>query len=266
MNWLDKLDRKFGRYSIPNLMTYIVIFNAVVYVLNFIVPGGLLTSKLTLVPWFVLHGEVWRIVTFILIPPNSSPIFIFFALYFYYMVGDGLEQEWGSFRFNIYYLFGMIATIAASFITSMPMTATYLNLSLFLAFARIYPDFEILLFFFIPIKVKYLGWFNWAIIVYSIVFMPLDGKVAAAASVVNFLVFFGREILGNTRSRKKVHDNRKRFSSKVIDDIAFHRCTVCGITEKDDPKMEFRYCSKCDGDHEYCMVHLKDHEHIKSDK
>lgn len=265
MNWLDRLEKKLGRFAIPNLMTYIVLINAVVYALDYMASGGLLSSNLMLVPELVARGELWRLLTFVFIPPGSSPIFIFFVLYFYYLVGNGLEQEWGSFRFNIYYFFGIVATIVGSFITGMGATASYLNLSLFLAFARIYPNYEILLFFVLPVKVKYLGWLNWAFIAYTVAVMPLPAKIAAAASVVNYLVFFGRDIIGSTRKRGNVYSNRRRFNTKDIEKKSFHRCTVCGITEKDDPSMGFRYCSKCEGDYEYCMVHLRDHEHIKKD-
>lgn len=263
MKWFDMLERKLGRFAIPNLMVYIVVINAVVYALDTMATGGLLANKLMLVPQLVVKGEVWRLITFIFIPPSSNMIFIFFALYFYYLVGSGLEQEWGSFRFNIYYFFGMAATILASFITGSSASATYLNLSLFLAFARIYPDFQILLFFVLPVKVKYLGWLNWAVIAYTVVLMPIPDKVAAAASVINFFLFFGRDMIKGARNRGTVYGNRIRFNTKVSEKASFHKCAVCGITEKDDPHMEFRYCSKCEGDYEYCSAHLKNHQHIK---
>ena len=169
MNWLNKLERKFGKYSIKNLMLYIASLNFLVYLLIMVDQSNNIVYKLMLKPELILKGEVWRLITFIFIPPNTSAFFIIFALYFYYIAGRGLEHEWGSFKLNVYYLFGILGTIIASFITKGSATATYLNLSLFLAFARLYPDYEVLLFFVIPIKIKYFAYFNWFIIIGAII-------------------------------------------------------------------------------------------------
>jgi membrane associated rhomboid family serine protease len=265
MHWFDKLERKYGRFAISNLMKYIVLFNALAFILSYIAPTGPFISKLMLIPDLVMKGEVWRLFTYIFIPPNLSPIWIIFALYFYYLIGTGLEQEWGSFKFNLYYFLGMIGTTIAAFITKSPATATYLNLSLFLAFARIYPDFEILVFFVLPVKVKYLAYFDWFLIITAIIFGPIPLKAAAAASLVNYFIFFGKDILKRTKNKREVYNNRQKFKIDLPDNVAIHKCTICGITEKDDPNMEFRYCSRCDGLHEYCMEHLHNHEHIKED-
>jgi membrane associated rhomboid family serine protease len=168
VGWLDRLERKFGRYAVKNLMTYIVVLNALAFMLMYVDPSGNYIGKIVLDPELVLKGQVWRLVTYIFIPPATSFLWIIFALYFYYIVGSALENEWGSFRFNIYYLIGMAVTTAASFITGAPATASYLNLSLFLAFARIHPDYQLLLFFILPVKVKYLGWLNLAFLAYTV--------------------------------------------------------------------------------------------------
>lgn len=214
MKRIDKLERKFGRYAIQNLMTYIVMLNALVYVLMMI-PGSNLRSRLVLNPDLVLKGEIWRLITYVFIPPASSPIFIFFVLYFYYMIGSNLEAEWGSFRFNLYYLLGMIGTTIAIFITGGEATPVYINLSLFLAFAHLYPDFQVLLFFIIPIRMKYLALLNWIIIGISILFEPIPYKVAAIVSVLNFLLFFGPDIIDDIKFRRQVKKNRKRFLKEV---------------------------------------------------
>ena len=264
MSFLDKLEKKFGFLAIKNLISYIVLFNALVYVLMYISPANNSISRLTLNPDLVMQGEVWRLITYIFIPPATSPIWIFFILYFYYMVGTGLEQEWGSFKFNAYYLIGMLATTAASFLMGIEATSLYLNLSLFLAFAYIYPDYEILLFFVLPVKVKYLAWLDWALIAHTVVFGFLPLKVVAAASVINYFVFFGKNLITGAKTKKQVSSNRKSFYGELPKDFTIHKCTICGITEKDDPKMDFRYCATCEGDYEYCMNHLKAHEHIKN--
>ena len=214
MKWLDRLERKFGHLAIRGLMTYIVSGNLIVFLLDELLNMSV-TSKLVLVPSLVLKGEVWRLVSYIFIPPSSSILWILFALYFYYMVGSSLEHEWGSFRFNIYYLIGMLATTVAAFITGRGSTAAYLNLSLFLAFAHLYPNFEILLFFFIPVKIKYLAWLELAFIAYTVIVAPVPSKVAALASVVNFLVFFGKDFIDRLNMRRQVYRNRKRFFREI---------------------------------------------------
>lgn len=263
MNWFDKLERKFGHIAIKGLMTIIVALNAAVYLLSFLDPT--LQFKLKLIPSLVLHGEVWRLITYIFIPPVATPIWIIFVLYFYHMIGSSLEHEWGSFRFNIYYLLGMICTTAAAFLTGGDTTATYLNTSLFLAFAYIYPDFQILLFFVLPVKVKYLAWLNWGFIAVTVLFplFPVSTKVAAAVSVINFFIFFGKDLLTRSKTNRHVYHNKRRFNADLPKNFTIHKCSVCGITEKENPRMDFRYCSTCEGDYEYCMDHLESHNHIK---
>lgn len=261
MKWIQGLERRYRHLAVQNLMTYIVFLNAIVYLMMLFEPRYV--SALILIPSLVLRGEIWRVVTFLFIPPTTSMIFIFFVLYFYYMVGSSLEQTWGSFRFNLYYLIGVLASIAGAFLSGLGVTSVYLNLSLFLAFARLFPEFQILLFLMIPVKVKYLAYLNWFFIGYTVLFSPFPHKIAALASLVNFFLFFGPDLISSLKRREKVMKNRKRFAEglKTKGGGAFHSCRVCGITEREDPKMEFRYCSKCSGDYEYCMDHLYDHKH-----
>lgn len=268
MNILNNLERRFGRYAIPQLIVYIVGINALVYMLRYGMPQSDAIGKLWLDPHLVLQGEIWRLFTWIFIPPSASLVWIFFILYFSYMVGIGLEHEWGSFRLNVYYFTGMAATVLAAFIVGQGTTAIYLNLSLFLAFACIFPDFEILLFFILPVKVKYLAWINWAFIAFTVLTAPLPGKAAALVSVANYFLFFGADIISNAKNRGFAHQRRRSFSAKLEKGSGrkgtMHKCTVCGVTEDDDPVMDFRYCSTCEGHYEYCMKHLKEHEHKKN--
>jgi membrane associated rhomboid family serine protease len=265
MSVLNRLERKFGRFAIRDLMLYIVGLNGLIYLLSYAYPESAAIGKLALVPQRVMEGEVWRLFTFILIPPAASVLWIFFILYFYYVVGTGLEHEWGSFRFNVYYFTGVFMTAAAAFMIGQGTTALYLNLSLFLAFAYVYPDFEILLFFIIPVKVKYLAWLNWFFIAFTVLTAPIAAKFAALASVTNFFLFFGKDIAANIGRSSSAYQRRMSFHAK-FKKITIHRCTICGMTEEDDPSMDFRYCSTCEGDYEYCMRHLKAHEHVRKDK
>ena len=264
MGWLDRLERKFGRYCIRNLMMYITIMNGVVFILSYVDESHMFINKLTLIPQLIMKGEVWRLITFIFIPPSASVFWLLFTLYFYYIIGASLEHEWGSFKFNIYYLVGVLGTIASAFLTGGVSSGMYLNLSLIFAFSYLFPNYEILLFFFIPLKMKYFSIFYAVFLVYSFLGDPVFGLITVGGSVLNFFLFFGRDIILRITTGRKAYYNRKKFDAKIPKDITIHKCEVCGRTEKDDPNLEFRYCVDCDGDHEYCMEHLYTHKHIKS--
>lgn len=265
MNWLNKLERKFGNLYIRNLMLIIVLGNAVIYFITMINGNNELISNIVLDSSKVLNGEVWRLITFIFVPESTSAFWVIFTLYFYYLAGAGLEEEWGGFKFNAYYLIGMLASIIIAFLTGKTVTGSYVNLSLFLAFAKIYPNFQLLLFFIIPIKVKYIAIFNWIMIgisVLSAIFSKsLNGVIIALIPVVNYLIFFGKSIFTGTKSSAMNYHRKQKFKSKIREAEFIHKCVVCGITEKDNTNMEFRYCSKCSGKKCYCINHIKNHEH-----
>jgi membrane associated rhomboid family serine protease len=215
MSWLNKLERKYGKFAIKNLIMYIVGLNAFVFLLGAISPSGLYSveQKLALIPSLVMQGQVWRLITFIFIPFSYSPIWLIFALYFYYLIGTTLERQWGSFKFNVYYLLGISGTIIAAFITG-GATNEYLNLSLFLAFAYLFPNFEVRLYFILPLKIKYLAYFTWAIFGFDLLTAPVWKKVAIVAAVVNFFIFFGKDIYKDFKIKRKVRANRKRFRNQ----------------------------------------------------
>ena len=265
MRFLNSLERKFGKFAIKNLMFYIVAANVVVFVVDFMFADFLLSSLLRLIPGRVMAGEVWRLITFIFVPESGNIIFTAISLYFYYIIGMSLENRWGSFQMNVYYLIGMVVSIAASLITGFPVSADSINLSLFLAFASLAPDMQLLIFFVLPVKVKWLGWLAWAWIGYQLINVPgIALKVLILAPTLNYFVFFGPSIIGNISRSRKRQVNRARFESVKPPEKAFlHRCVVCGKTEKDDRNLVFRYCSKCNGDYEYCEDHLRDHNHVE---
>lgn len=186
---LDRLSYKFRRICIPNLMLYLVIAMAGVYIVELFVPDMPLSLYLYFDRSLIFAGQWWRVITWILIPPSSSIIFIIFSLYFYYLIGLGLEHSWGSFKFNLYYLVGIIATIIGGFITG-ATDNTFLNYSLFFAFAILYPDFQVMLFFFIPIKIKWLALLDLLFFIISLIFSPMYIRVAIIASMLNFILFF----------------------------------------------------------------------------
>ena len=289
MNWLNKIERKFGKYAIPNLMFYIVILYVVGFVLDLVAPE-FYYSYLSLDMSAILRGQIWRLVTFIIQPPESSVLFMILTLYLYYMIGRQLEYVWGSFRFNFYFFMGVIFHIIGAllayglFKVSLPLGTYYLNLSLFFAYAAIYPNHQFYLFGIIPVKVKWLAWIDAAYFGYTILqaFMPTYGgnpmfgwyfkasALEAFVSVLNFLVFFlmtrnmkrfsPKEIKRKQVYRRQVQEGRQEAQYA---NGAKHRCHVCGRTELDDENLEFRYCSKCNGNYEYCQDHLFTHEHVK---
>lgn len=260
---LDRLERKIGKYSIRNLMIYITALNGAVFLLAFLIPDLNLYSKLALIPSLVMKGEVWRLITFLFIPMNSSPIWIVFTLYFYYLIGSALEREWGSFKFNVYYLIGVLGTIGAAFLGG-GADAVILNFSLIFAFAYLFPNFQIMLFFFLPVKIKYMAIAYAVLLIISAGFSPVRWLMIIG-SVVNFILFFWRDLYYRLKFNKKAHITRQQFKAQIPKLHIMHRCYICGKTDVEDRKMEFRYCCDCDGDYEYCMDHLYNHEHIKED-
>ena len=210
MNWLDKLERKYGRFAIPNIMIYVTTAMLVVYGFEVLLRAFNVSYYIALIPSLVLRGQVWRLITFIFMPPNASVLTILLALYFYYVMGTTLERCWGTFRFNVYYLCGILGAIIAAFISGFG-TNTYLNLSLFLAFAAIFPDQEVLLFYIIPIKVKYLALLDWVYFGFTILFGSFYSRMAGIFSLINFFIFFGPDFWNRIRTTMRYRKVQKNF-------------------------------------------------------
>ncbi|MDD4124295.1 MAG: hypothetical protein PHW77_01010 [Eubacteriales bacterium] len=192
---LDKIENRFGRRSPQNLISYIVGAMAIVYVVNyiFLINNGVsLYSIMMFDRAAVFSGQVWRIISFIFLPPLENLIIIIFALYFYWLIGSSLERKWGSFRFNLFYLLGIIGSITAGFITGYTINM-YLNLSLFLAFAAVFPDFQIMLFFLVPVKAKWLAWAACIYLVYAFIMNSWSLRAAIITSLINIIIFFGTD-------------------------------------------------------------------------
>ena len=210
MQWLNRLSRKFGRYSIPNLMYILSGSILIIYFIDLLFPGLGLTGLLSLNREMIVRGQIWRLVTFIFIPSTSSPIWLLFNLYFNCLIGNALEREWGSFKFNVFYLCGMIGAILGMLITGYGTNA-YLNLSLFLAFAAIFPNYQILLFFFFPIKVKWLALLDILYFLVMLVLSTWSGRAAILMSVLNVLLFFGGDFLKNIKEQASYRKTRSNF-------------------------------------------------------
>ena len=199
MNFLNKMERKYGKYALNNLPMMIIVLYAIGYTLMVLQPGFL--NYLTLEPYDILHGQIWRLVTWLIIPPESLSLFTVIMLFFYYSLGKTLERTWGAFRFNVYILSGVIFTVLGAFLLyfilggnvrfgGLFFSTYYINMSIFLAFAASYPDMEVMLYFLIPIKIKWMGLLYGVFIVYEFVQTSWVGKVAILVSLLNFLIFF----------------------------------------------------------------------------
>ena len=206
--WINRMELRCRRYAIPNLMTYIVAGMALVFMLDIM---GLRASYLLyLNRGSVFQGQIWRLVSFIFLPPSASLLWILFSLYFYWMIGNALESYWGAFRFNLFYLIGVLGTILGAMITG-SATNVYLNFSLFLAFAILNPDFQILVFFFLPLKIKYLAIVNLAFYAVMMFMGTWADRIAILVSLLNITLFFGGDLLNQVRTQSRYWRTRANF-------------------------------------------------------
>lgn len=283
MNFLNKMERKYGRYAIHDLTKYVILCYAVGFVLQML--GNLMripiTAWLVLSPYHIMRGQVWRLVSWLLIPPSGSNIlFVVIMLMFYYSLGSALERTWGAFRYNVYILGGILFTIigafilyffnygneAASFIYGSAFSTYYINLSIFLAFAMNYPDMQVLIMMIIPVKIKYLAYIDVAYLVYDMIKGSWGLRTVIIASLFNLIVYFVMTRDFRRISPQEIHRKqqfKKAMHPKMAPGVTKHKCAVCGRTEEDGDDLEFRFCSKCNGNYEYCQDHLFTHTHIK---
>jgi len=282
--WLNKLERKFGKYAIKNLSLYLVIGYAIGYILTKLNPE--IDLLIGFNPEQIASGQIWRLFTWIILLPENNMLFLLIMLVFYYSIGSQLEMIWGTFRYNVYMFSGIICTLISSLIsfyiaayyyecglelagilTSIGTTPYYLNMTLFLAFALCFPDAQINMYFILPIKAKYLSAFYILLMLLEIVDGGLYTAALTIASLLNFIIFYlsTKNIRGRYNSSKRKHDYMKKVKAGKANSTyangARHKCAVCGRTEIDNPELTFRYCSKCSGGKEYCQDHLFTHEH-----
>lgn len=265
MKWIDRFSYKYERYGIPNLMMYVIGLNALIFMLLFMPNGAQVVSGLMFDRTAVLSGQIWRLVTFLFIPPTTNPFLLVFALYFYYMIGRSVEAEWGRMKFTLYYVFSALLTLIACFIFDMSIDATYINLSLFMAFATFFPDYQILLFFVLPIKIKYLAYFDalfFALGIFTTPFPYLLAPVVAMGAYFLFFYDFYKSFFRNRKARNKNIIHFKKSVRQIKQNQGYlHKCAQCGITDTDHPEEEFRYCSLCADYACYCSKHIFDHQH-----
>lgn len=284
---VDRFCYRHPRFGIPNLMKWIVVGNVIVYLLSMFSNASAI-SFLAFNWDKVLHGELWRLITFPFISGYSSVgdlLWLALFLYFYYWVGSALEREWGTAKFTLYYFSGLVLTLIMSIVVSIATGVsmnvygtTYVNLSMFFAFAMLYPDMQVLLFFFIPLKVKWMAWFEAAFfgleIVRSLVSLDILGALLPLVAILNFFVYFWPDITGHIQQKRNYARYRSspqtihfkkvvRKHEKKAEECGYHhKCCICGRTDTDYPDLEFRYCSKCAGYHCFCEDHIFNHVHF----
>lgn len=284
----SRFEKKFGKYAIRNLSLMLIICYAFGYLFQLLYPRML--SYLYLNPYeIIFHGQVWRLVTWLIVPPSGFDFFTLLMLYFYYSLGTTLERTWGAYRYNVYIFSGVLFTILGAFLLfaytmifggeggvalwgtyqghsplASMFSTYYVNMSIFLAFAATYPNMQVLVFFLIPVKIKIMGFIYGALLVYQFIAGGVAIRFVIGASLMNFIVFFftsrGR-IHMSPRQVKRRQEFRREVKKST--NITRHKCAVCGRTEETNPELEFRFCSKCDGNYEYCQDHLFTHTHVK---
>ena len=292
---MKNLRRKFDIYcyrnrdkGIPNLMLYIVLGTALVYLMSDIAGNAGLYSMLYFDRQLILQGQIWRLVTYPLTFSAGNLLLTAISLFCYYSIGRAMENVWGTLRFNLFYLTGVVMMDVYCMLFGGVASVTYLNLSLFLSYATMYPDAQFLLFFVIPVKAWVFALVDlaitlWDVIMlsYPIFFFPYN--LFPLLAIANYLLFFGKDVLnviprswriklGRLFKKKSAPVQKAkiiRFDAGSIETTAprkasyTHRCTVCGRTDVSDPELEFRYCSRCQGYHCYCEDHISNHSHIQ---
>ena len=273
MNYVERFCRKHPNFGIPNLMRYICIAGVAFWILGTANP--LLLSYIAFDPAAILRGQIWRLVSFIFFP-HSMGLLAFIAFYFYYWIGNTLEAHWGTAQFSIYFFTGIVLTVIYGFVMyfitgmSFMLDAQYIYLSMFFSFAALYPNMQVLLFFIIPIKIKYIAFIDAAYFVLGIISGSFPANLLPLVAVLNFFIFCGGDLIRDIRRvspRPSANTvNFRRESRKIRREqetrLYNHKCAVCGRTDTDYPELEFRYCSRCAGYHCFCQEHINNHIHF----
>ena len=277
IRWVDRFCARNPRFGVPGLMRILVIGNVLAWLLSMIDTTGTAIYYLALYPRMILQGQIWRLVTFVFVPASGGWLTLLF-LYFYYFIGSTMEREWGQAKFSFYFFSGMLFTILYAFIVHFLggrslnpyYVAEFIYLSMFFSFATYYPDVQVLLFFIIPIKVKWLAWVDAAYFLVSIFLLPFPNSLLPVVAALNYLLFCGVVLFsallpGGFALRKKTI-NFRREAQRICREqqsVPYRfKCAVCGRTELDDPTLEFRYCSRCAGYHCFCQDHINNHIHF----
>ena len=270
---IDRFCAKHPRFGIPNLAMYIAIGQVIVGVLSLLPPLRNLLSLLVFSRMAILHGQVWRLVTFVFVPTTANPFYLLLGCYVIYWTGQMLEREWGTAKFSLFYLCGVLWSILGGLILGLA-DIYYIHLSFFLVIATMYSEMQVLFMFVLPIKMKWLALLDVALILLQGLESGPYVVLLALPSFINYFIFtwsfwsvklgFMRrqadpQVINFKRARKQAEKKARETGGYL------HKCAVCGVTDQDDPSLEFRYCSKCNGYYCYCANHINNHIHIRND-
>lgn len=268
---------KHPRFGIKNLMVYVIAGQLLVFIIGIMDTTNSFYGYLAFSPELILKGEVWRLLSFVFIPPffDIRDIFwLFISLYFEYFIALLLRSRWGAGRFTIYYFCGVFFSVVYGFVlyllgySFVSLDTTYINLSLFFAVATLFPDMQVRIFFIIPIKMKWLALLDAAYFVYATIVTFRVLPFYPLIPIFNYLLFFAYVLADMIFQKGKETARSASFKANAVkaeSEIKLrsyrHKCEVCGRTDKSDPYMDFRYCSRCKGYHCYCMDHINSHQH-----
>jgi membrane associated rhomboid family serine protease len=254
-------------------MLYIAGLNLLSYLLMQMDRSGAFFLGMLFSPDLILQGQIWRLVTWIILPNSNNVLLLAISLYFYYFLAQTLEREWGTGRFTIYYLAGILLNVVFGFVlwlAGVPfllLNAQYLNLSLFFTFAVMFPELQVRLFFILPIKVKWLALVDVLYYGYVVITSPFPMNLLPLIGIANFLLFCWDDLYQTIRGklprnvvRRAKYNNAAKPSAKF--DFADRKCAVCGKSAASHPELEFRYCSRCEGFHCFCEEHINSHIHF----
>ncbi|QBG46960.1 hypothetical protein EGM51_05965 [Verrucomicrobia bacterium S94] len=257
MDLISKLEKRFGSWAIPHLTLYIIAIQAIGVVL-------LMSDRADFMD-LLLHGssvmdrgQWWRLLSFMMLPKTLNPIWLFFAFFVFYLIGNSLEQQWGAFRFNLFILSGYLLTVAMAFINpGVIITNTYFLGCVFLAFATLFPNMEFRIYFILPVKVKWLAWITVGFYILNLFSSDIGARLGVTAAFINYGLFFGKDLLRGFKAGQR--KNAFVAQQTKTAEEPMHVCTICGKTELSHPELEFRYSSS-DGAC-YCEEHINTHKH-----
>jgi len=254
-SWLNKLERRLEPLAIPNITLYIVI--AQVFVLLAVLLGQIQLSQLHLWPVLVTQGEVWRLFTFVAVPPSTGML-VAFALYLFYLYGNALEDYFGVVRYNLFLLVGYLLTVGLAFISPYAAaTNLFLGGAVFLAFAFLNPDFTLNLFFILPVKIKWIALITWVFYGFTFIVGGATERLGVLAATGNFLIFFGKDVIQRVRTgRHRVKQQAKREKLRQELSGPMHKCSICERDSDASPELDFRYRTEGENEVCYCDEHL----------
>ena len=270
--------------GIPNLMLYLCLGAGLVYLMSEITGNSMLYYYLYFDRDLILQGQVWRLLSYPLTYNAGNILMTLVGLLCYYALGKAMENIWGTLKFNLFYLSGVVMMDIYCMIFGGAADVSYLNMSLFLAYATLFPDATFLLFFIIPVKGWIFALIDLVLVLFGLVTYSFPYNLFSVISLANYFLFFGKDVLNVIpmswranaarllhrkppvqKKAKVIHFDAGSYEASTASVKApyTHRCTVCGRTDVSNPELEFRYCSRCRGYYCYCQDHINNHTHIQ---